>query len=151
RSSLGILRAGLGRLLGMGSGRERVLLPVAHGNGLPAFRDDAGEARHAENVECVAHFLHVHALHLGNSAYPQRNYQFCARLCSVANRRMVWVVFASCFCCLSVLLHQESRSSSQRTSSGIVTFPRIKLPFSESCAIGCLLCGALGNTLPTYL
>ena len=36
---------GLGRLLGVGSRRERVVPAVAHGDGVPAFGDGAGATR----------------------------------------------------------------------------------------------------------
>ena len=56
--ALGLRRAGLGRLLGMGPGGECVADAVAHGDGVSAFGDDAGKARHDEDVEYVADVHH---------------------------------------------------------------------------------------------
>ena len=45
---------GLGRLLGVGPGRERRLPPVDHRDGLPPLGDGAGAAGHAAGLEPVA-------------------------------------------------------------------------------------------------
>ena len=66
RRALGLRGARLGRLLGMGSGRERVVLAVADGYGIPALGDDAGKARDDEGMERVAGVHHVPSLHPGN-------------------------------------------------------------------------------------
>ena len=52
---------GLGRLLGLGSGRERRRVAVVHGDGVPAFGDGAGTARHAAGLERDARHHHVPA------------------------------------------------------------------------------------------
>ena len=51
RHVVGVRRARLGRLLGVGSGRERIVSAVAREHGVPAFDHGAGEARHAAQVE----------------------------------------------------------------------------------------------------
>ena len=51
RDDLGVRGAGLGRLLGLGSGRERGAPAVVHGHGVPALGHGAGAARHAAGVE----------------------------------------------------------------------------------------------------
>jgi len=50
---------------GLGPGRECVFPAVADGHGVPAFRDDAGKARHDEGLERVAGVHHISALHPG--------------------------------------------------------------------------------------
>ena len=60
----------------MGPGRKRVVLPLVNGDGVPAFRDDAGKARHDEDVEHVADLHHVHALHPGHNVDPRGAGQF---------------------------------------------------------------------------
>ncbi len=64
RRALGLFRAGLGRLLGLGSRRKCLVLALAHGHGIPAFGHDAGKARHAEGLEYVADLCHIHAVYL---------------------------------------------------------------------------------------
>jgi len=47
-AALGLRGAGLGRVLGLGSGGERLAHALARRDGLPALRDDPGEAQHDE-------------------------------------------------------------------------------------------------------
>ena len=51
RHDLGVRGTGLGRLLGLGPGRERRPAAVVHGHGLPAFGDGAGAPRDAPRLE----------------------------------------------------------------------------------------------------
>ena len=69
---LGLRGARLGRLLGMGSGGERIAAAVDHGDGVPAFRDDAGEKRNDEGVEHGAGFGHILPVHLWDVLDAQR-------------------------------------------------------------------------------
>src|SRR6185295_13610657 len=50
RGTLVVVGARLGRLLGLGPGRERLAAPVADRDGLPPLVDDPGEARHAPRL-----------------------------------------------------------------------------------------------------
>ena len=63
RRALVVLRARLGRLLGLGPGRERVADAVADRHRVPALGDDPGEARDAEDVERLAGAGHRRARH----------------------------------------------------------------------------------------
>ena len=54
RRALVVLRARLGRLLGLGPGRERLADAVADRHRVPALGDDPGEARDAEGLERLA-------------------------------------------------------------------------------------------------
>ena len=84
--ALGVLRAGLGRILGMGSGRKCVAAAMANRHGVPAFGDDAGKARHAEDLEHVADLQHFHAGNLRHVPYTQRCGEFGS--CIRASRRL---------------------------------------------------------------
>ena len=55
---------GLGRLLGLGSGRERRAAAVVHGDGVPALGDRAGAPQHAAHLERHAGHPHVLPDHL---------------------------------------------------------------------------------------
>src|ERR1700742_4276933 len=55
RRALGVFGTWMGRLLGMGPGGECVADAVADRHGVSALSDDAGKARHDEELECVAH------------------------------------------------------------------------------------------------
>ena len=61
RRALVVLRARLGRLLGLGPGRERVADAVADRHRVPALGDDPGEARDAEGLERLARAGHRRA------------------------------------------------------------------------------------------
>ena len=61
RCVVGLRRARLGRLLGLGSRRERVAAAVAHRDRLPALGDGPGAPRHAAGLEPVAGVRHVRA------------------------------------------------------------------------------------------
>ena len=54
RRALVLRRARLGRLLGLGPGRERLAAAVAHRHRVPALGDDPGAPRDAEGLERVA-------------------------------------------------------------------------------------------------
>ena len=54
RHDLGVRGARVGRLLDVGSGRERGPAAVVHGHRVPALGDGAGAARHAARVERLA-------------------------------------------------------------------------------------------------
>ena len=62
--------ARLGRLLGLGPGRERVVPAVAHRHRLPALGDGAGAPRHAARLEPVAAVRHVLAHHPRHVPHP---------------------------------------------------------------------------------
>ena len=61
RRALVVLRAGLGRLLGLGSGRERVAAAVADRHRVHPLDHDPGEARDAEDLERLARARDRHA------------------------------------------------------------------------------------------
>ena len=53
-SELGVCRAGLGRILGMGSGGERSLYAINYSNRLSAFGYDSRKERYDEGMEYVS-------------------------------------------------------------------------------------------------
>ncbi len=82
--ALGLQRAGLGRLLGMGPGGECQPDAVADGDGVSALGDDAGEARDDEDVERLADLLDVPADDPGDAADALGHCEFrCMRLRSL--------------------------------------------------------------------
>ena len=62
---------------------------LAHRHRLPAFGDDAGEARHDEGLEHVADLRHLPAFHLRHLPHALRRGQLGSRLCPVGNRPLV--------------------------------------------------------------
>src|SRR5580700_11768658 len=78
RRALGLLGAGMGRVLGLGSRRERFADAMAHRDRIPALGHDAGKAGHAEDLEHVADFFHLHALDFRHVSDSQRSSHFGA-------------------------------------------------------------------------
>jgi hypothetical protein len=68
RRALGLLGSGMGRLLGMGPGRECIPHAVANWHRIPAQCNDAGKTWHVEDMEHVADFFHLHAFDLRHFA-----------------------------------------------------------------------------------
>ena len=69
---VGLRRAGLGRLLGLGPGGEREPAPLAHDDGVPPLGDDPGKAGDAEALERRPDHRHVPAEHLRDVHHPLR-------------------------------------------------------------------------------
>jgi cytochrome c-type biogenesis protein CcmF len=67
---LGILRARLGRLVVLGSGRKRLLHAVACRHGAASFRDRYGKTRSAEGLDRAPGDLHLLALAAGHLPGP---------------------------------------------------------------------------------
>src|SRR5580704_11030821 len=61
--TLGLRGPRMGRLLGMGPGGKCLAASLADRHGVPAFGDDAREARHDESLERLAGVLDVYSLH----------------------------------------------------------------------------------------
>src|SRR5262250_1025503 len=89
---LGLRRAGLGWLLGLGPGRERIATPVAERYRLSAFRDDAGEEGNDEGVERGAGFLLVLPLHSRNGSDTLGPGELSPRLRAVPDWKILHVV-----------------------------------------------------------
>ena len=70
--ALVLFGARLGRLLGLGRGRERLADAVADGHRVPALADDPGEAGDAEGVERLARARHGDARDHGHVPRAQR-------------------------------------------------------------------------------
>ena len=87
--ALGLRSARLGRLLGLGPGRECVSDAMADRDGVSAFGDHAGKARHDARVECVARLSHVHVMHPGDFADAQRRGEFRPCLRGIEHRPLV--------------------------------------------------------------
>jgi hypothetical protein len=71
RRPLGLRSARLGRLLGVGPGRERLVHALDRGDRLSALGDGAGEAGHAEDLEPRADRAHVHPVPVRHDADAQ--------------------------------------------------------------------------------
>ena len=74
RRAMGLRSARLGRLLGMGSGRERRLHAVARDDRVPAFGDDPGTQGHAESLEPVADRARIRTHALRHVHHAQRRH-----------------------------------------------------------------------------
>ncbi len=86
---LGLRRARLGRLLGLGSRGERLAAALDHRHRLPALGHDAGEEGNDEGVEHGAHLRHLLAVHLRHVPDAVRDRQLGACLRAIADRQVV--------------------------------------------------------------
>ena len=83
---LGVCRDRLGRLLGVGPGRERGADAVARGHRVSAFRDGAGEEGHAQGVEHGAGVGHLCPRAVRDVSHAQRDRQFHPLVRAVVRR-----------------------------------------------------------------
>ncbi len=145
--TLGLLGAGLGRVLGMGSGGERVADAMADGHGVPAFGDDAGKTRHAEGMERVADLLHVHAGDLRHVPDAIGRGQFGARVRAIVDWHLVREFPGADDGGLPVLVPEEPRTPAQRESAGVARLARVEFPVQQPASAGCVFHGAVGNAV----
>src|ERR1700748_1211635 len=104
----------MGRVLGLGSVRERESDAVADGDGVSALGDDAGKARDDEELECVAHLLDVYADDPWNAADAGGDCELSACVCAEFNRRLVLWLHSDCVCGLFVYVLQAAGSFEER-------------------------------------
>ena len=90
---MGVRGAGMGRLLGMGSGGECQLPAVADFDGVSAFGDDAGEEGDDEGVEYRAGGGHVLPLHFWDVYDAKRNCCLGPCVCVVEYWELLFGVF----------------------------------------------------------
>ncbi len=76
----------VGRLLGMGPGRERIAPPVAHGHRVHPLRDGAGTARHVARLEPLARARDLLPHDPRHVPHPVRCRHVGAQLHAVADR-----------------------------------------------------------------
>ena len=89
RHVVGVRRARMGRLLGVGSRRERVVPAVAREHRVPALDHGAGEARHAAQMERDARRLRVPARDSRHVHHAQRHHLERALVRAVERRLLV--------------------------------------------------------------
>src|SRR5271165_2019498 len=98
----------------MGPGGERVAAAVADHDRVSAFGNDAGEARHDEDVEHVAHLHYVSTGDFWDVPYAQRRGELRTRVCAVGHRDLVRVVPLADLCHLRVLLCAQPGDAEER-------------------------------------
>ena len=89
RRALGVRRDRLGRLLRLGSGRERGAHAVARGDRVPPLGDDPGEARDAEGLEHGARRARVQPLALRHVPHALGRDQLDPLVLAEPDRRLV--------------------------------------------------------------
>ena len=129
RRWLGLLGSRLGRLLGLGSGGERLASSLDHGHCVPSLRHDAGEEGHDEGLERGPDFLDVLPLHLWNIADPHA--ASCSRCMHSRSARSAsyFVTFLAVGIAAIALSHPRPAGLSQERSAPRKRgFARIELP-----------------------
>ena len=149
RRALGLRGSGMGRILGLGSGRKCFAAPMDHRHRFPSFGDDAGKARHDEGVERLAGVHHFHALHSRHDAHSLRRCQFRSRLCAIFHRHAGLSAFlAIVFVASALRILEKSRLPAQRQSTRLAGLPRVQLSVQQSHSARRMLRGSLGHALP---
>ena len=151
RGSLVLLGARLGRLLGVGRGRERLVDAVADGHRVPALADDPGEARHAEGVERVARARHRHPRDHGHVPRTQRDPQLDPRLRRCDARRALRGPHRSADRRLDLSRAEPPRDAAIAEPARFAALARVDLPRQQPRARGALLRDLLGHLLPPDL
>src|SRR5258708_3371383 len=100
---------------------------MVDGDSVSALGNDAGKTRDDESLERLAGLSDVHAVHFGDDAYPQRNRQFRACVCTVEYRQLVCGISGAHSRRMLRGLRKESRLSEERESTGCDRFARIEL------------------------
>ena len=90
---MGLCRAGVGRLLGLGSGLKRITYALDIGNRLPAFSYDPGKKRYVEGMEYGLDHLCLSNDHLWNFYHSQRPDCFCPFFRGIYVRLVLFVLF----------------------------------------------------------
>ena len=90
---LGVLRIGLGWLLGLGPGGKCVVHALAGGHRLFAFRVGAREAKNVQSLEFIPDYCHVFAFAYWNFFGAQRSAHVGAFLCHRPRARPVYFNF----------------------------------------------------------
>src|ERR671923_2863567 len=83
RGTMGICRARMGRLLGLGSGGKCVIYAMAYGHSISPFGDDSGKKRHAQSLEYGFGHFDLRPLHLWHISDAEWSNFFCACFCSI--------------------------------------------------------------------
>src|SRR5262249_37633694 len=69
--AMGLRRARLGRLLGVGPGGKCIVHAMANGHSISSFGDDSGKKRHAQSVEYGLGHFDLCAFHLWHVSHAQ--------------------------------------------------------------------------------
>ena len=125
---LGLLGPGVGRLLGLGSGRERIADAVADRDGIPAFRHGPGKEGHVEGLEHGAGHHDLHHVDPRNVPHTQRYHQLRSRLRAVVHWRLVRMVSCDHLDRVCFFLSQEQVRTAERPQARIAGFARVEFP-----------------------
>ena len=151
RRPLGLRGARLGRLLGLGPGRERRAHALAHRHRLPPLGDDPGTEGDAEDLERGARDRDLPALRLRDLPHPERDRLLGARLRVVGVRLALPGLHHLCRHPLGGAPDHPDQGPPHRERTRSGRLPRVGLPLQQPAAARRLLRGALGNALPRPL
>ncbi len=88
-AGLGVRGAGMGRILGLGSGGKRIAAAMDHGDCVSSLGDDAGKKGNDEGVEHGADFSHLFPVHLRNIPDALGRGELGARVRAIADRDLL--------------------------------------------------------------
>ena len=147
RRLVGVPRAGLGRLLGLGPGRERGAHALAGRDGIHPQHPDAGTARHAQGVEPGPDHGGVLSEHLRHVRRSQRDSGVRARVRPVGDRALLPDVPGAGHRRLAVAVLLAAPAPAFRQSTRLAPVARGEFSHQQSAVPGHRLCDLLGNHL----
>ena len=151
RRPLGLRGARLGRLLGLGPGRERRAHALAHRHRLPPLGDDPGTEGDAEDLERGAGDRDLPPLRLRHLPDPERDRLLGARLRVLRVRLAFPRLHHLCRHPLGGAPDHPDQGPPHRERTRSGRLARVGLPLQQPAAARRLLRGALGDALPGSL
>src|SRR6266545_2929602 len=149
--ALGVRRDRLGRLLRLGSGRERRADALARRDGVPALRDDPGEARDAKGVERVARRARVLPVAVRNLPDAQRHHPVDPLLHAERDRALVPRLHLPHHCRLARARLPAIAVAADQDAARVARLARGDLPLQQPAARCALADDPLGCGVPTAL
>src|SRR5215831_3401627 len=101
RRTMGLCRARMGRILGLGPGGKCVIHAVAYRHGISPFGDDSGKKRHAQSLEYDFGHFDLCPFHLWYISHTEWGNCFCPCFRAIFARPLFFAIscrYISCGC-----------------------------------------------------
>src|SRR5213076_1808282 len=151
RHVVGLRRAGVGRVLGVGSGGERIAPAVAHDDRVPPLGDDSGKARDVEVVEPRPDHRVVAVVDLRHVHHALRRDLECALVHPIERRILLSRVPDRDGDCELRAVHEPAAAALRRGATRVDGEPRGELPLQQPAVHRDRLLRAVGYLVPDFV